>query len=51
LGYAYAKAGKKREARSILSALKKQARLGYIPPDAMAVIHIGWESWSQLLSC
>jgi tetratricopeptide (TPR) repeat protein len=41
LGYVYAKAGKKREARRVLDGLKKQAQEGYVPPDALAVIHLG----------
>jgi TolB-like protein/DNA-binding winged helix-turn-helix (wHTH) protein/Flp pilus assembly protein TadD len=41
LGYAYATAGRKSEAREILSDLRKQSRDGYVSPYFMAGIYAG----------
>jgi tetratricopeptide (TPR) repeat protein len=39
LGYAYASAGRSREARAIVRALQQRARAGYVSPYALAAIY------------
>ncbi len=41
LGYAYARAGRKAEARGILAEVEKMAAQTYIPPHERAVIYLG----------
>jgi TolB-like protein/Tfp pilus assembly protein PilF len=41
LGYAYARAGETSKAREALAELLDQSESGYVPPDAIAVIHLG----------
>jgi predicted Zn-dependent protease len=41
LGYAYAAAGRPKEARAILNSLAEEARQRYVRPDILALIHLG----------
>jgi hypothetical protein len=41
LGHAYAKAGKREEARAVLRELEVLARQRYVPPYPIAAIHAG----------
>jgi serine/threonine protein kinase/Tfp pilus assembly protein PilF len=41
LGYAYAKAGRKDEARKVLADLKEQSKTRYVPPYWIALIYTG----------
>jgi hypothetical protein len=47
LGYASARAGKKKDARRLLRVLKKRASDMYVPSDYFAVVHIGLEEFDE----
>jgi serine/threonine-protein kinase len=41
LGYAYAKTGQERHARTVLDELRSRAAEEYVPADCLAVLHLG----------
>jgi serine/threonine-protein kinase len=49
LGYAYARAGRKKDAEQVLETLKKRASQKQIPPTHFAVVHLGLGNHEQAL--
>jgi eukaryotic-like serine/threonine-protein kinase len=50
LAYAYAAAAKQAEARQTLEKIRKQSRETYIPPDAIALVHVALGEKEQALA-
>src|SRR2546428_12570130 len=51
LGYAYAKAGKRREARKGLQSLKQRSGTEYVPPFCVALVYGGLGDRDQAFAC
>src|SRR6266705_3200633 len=51
LGYAYAKAGKRREARKVLQSLKQRSGAEYVPPFCVALVYAGLGDRDQEFAC
>jgi eukaryotic-like serine/threonine-protein kinase len=49
LGRAYALAGRRSEAEALLEKLTARSRTEYMPPFAMALVHLGLEEWGPAL--
>jgi tetratricopeptide (TPR) repeat protein len=50
LGYAFARAGKRREARKILRNLEQRSSAEYVPPFCVALVHAGLGDEDQALA-
>ena len=48
--YALAKAGSRREARSVLDTMKEKAKVEYISPSALATAHLGLDEFEEALA-